>query len=68
MRIVQHCLTYIALTDDRRNARQRHIQTSRLRKLRREQSELHLACTARFRMKTTARIGAGARMSFEVEL
>ena len=46
MRVFQHRRAYAAFADNGANARQRHIQMRRLRRLRRKEAKLQLAGVA----------------------
>src|SRR4051794_26873269 len=68
MGVVQHGLAYITVANQRRDARQRHIQTSGFRKLWRKQTELYLAGAPRFCMKHYRQNRGLWRMGFKVEV
>src|SRR4051812_22441832 len=68
MRVVQYGMAYVTVADQRCDACERHIQTSRFRKLWRKQTELYLAGAPRFCMKHYRQNRGLWRMGFKVEV
>ena len=68
MRVCEHGAANIVLADDGADARQRDIETRRLRQLRREQAELHFAGAARLGIERDRQNRGLRRMGFEIEM